>query len=96
MPKPEMPGEPDVTDEHESPSPSWFGSSTVDRFFAVRLAKAVPSRITAVLRVIYMILDRVILLLGFVALTTGGVTYGGIFVCALFLFQPHCFLPSFF
>lgn len=45
----------------------------------------VSSRVLSILSVIYMIIDRILLPLGFIAIATGGVTYGGIMVGAFFL-----------
>ena len=48
--------------------------------FLARHVPAISSRLSSVLGVLYETLNRTILLLGFVALTTGAVTYSGIFV----------------
>lgn len=50
-----------------------------------RVPGMVPSRVLGVLSVIYMVIDRILLPFGFIAIATGGVTYGGIMVGAFFL-----------
>ncbi|KAL1988384.1 hypothetical protein VTN96DRAFT_10067 [Rasamsonia emersonii] len=57
----------------------WLRNSVLDRFFASRIPGLVSDRVLRILRVIYIILDRIILPFGFIALSTGGVTYGGVF-----------------
>jgi hypothetical protein len=53
--------------------------SHIDTFLAGRVP-AVSSRLSSTLELLYETLNRSILLLGFVVLTTGAVTYSGIFV----------------
>lgn len=55
-------------------------NNALDRFFMKRLPSLLPSRTLRVLELVYEIINRVILILGFMGLTTGIVTYGGIFV----------------
>ncbi|KAL1964018.1 hypothetical protein VTN77DRAFT_7564 [Rasamsonia byssochlamydoides] len=57
----------------------WLRNSVLDRFFASRIPGLVSSRVLRILRVVYIIIDRIILPFGFIAVSTGGVTYGGIF-----------------
>jgi hypothetical protein len=54
--------------------------SKVDRFLSKKVPGLLSSRALRVFQFIYNVVDRVILILGFVALTTGIVTYGGLFV----------------
>lgn len=67
----------------ESPAPErrgWLQSTFVDRFLASRVPRMVSSRVLRVLNGIYLVIDRIILPFGFIAIATGGVTYGGIMV----------------
>ncbi|KAH8701691.1 integral membrane protein [Talaromyces proteolyticus] len=69
-------------EEIEVPTPlarGWLRSVTLDRFFTSRIPSLVSNRALRVLRIVYNVIDRIILPFGFIALTTGGVTYGGIF-----------------
>jgi hypothetical protein len=54
--------------------------SKVDRFLSRKIPGLLSSRVLKVFGFFYDVVDRVILILGFVALTTGMVTYGGLFV----------------
>jgi hypothetical protein len=54
--------------------------SKVDKFLSRRIPGLLSSRVLQVFQLFYNVIDRVILILGFVALTTGIVTYGGFFV----------------
>lgn len=67
-------------DVHEKPGPArgWLRSTFVDRFLANRVPGMVSSRVLRVLNGIYLVVDRLILQFGFVAIATGAVTYGGI------------------
>ncbi|KAJ5088747.1 hypothetical protein N7456_012363 [Penicillium angulare] len=57
---------------------SWLHSSFVDRFLSNRVPGMVSNRVLRGLNLVYNIIDRIILPFGFVAIATGGVTYGGI------------------
>lgn len=57
-----------------------LSDNALDRFFSKKLPSLITSRILRVLVLIYEIINRLILILGFIALATGIVTYGGIFV----------------
>lgn len=61
------------------PGARFFRNGLCDRFLSKR-ASGLPQRVLSVMDVIYVIIERTILILGFIALVTGGVTYGGIFV----------------
>lgn len=69
-------------DVHEKPGPArgWLRSTVVDRFLASRVPGLVSSRALRILNGIYLVIDRLILQFGFVAIATGAVTYGGIMV----------------
>lgn len=69
--------------EELSPKPSnprgWFHSSIVDRFLSKRVPGMLSSRVLRFFNSAYNVIDRIILPLGFIAIVTGAVTYGGIF-----------------
>lgn len=52
----------------------------LDRFFMKNLPSLLSSRTLCAIEMVYKTINRVILILGFMALTTGIATYGGIFV----------------
>jgi hypothetical protein len=56
--------------------------SRVDQFLRKRIPGMLPSRVLRTGQFLYDVVDRVILLLGFAALTSGIVTYIGLFVSA--------------
>lgn len=77
---------PEEEDDVEVPtslSRGWLRSAFLDGFFASRVPGLVSNKVLRGLRLVYNIIDRIILPFGFIALTSGAVTYGGIFVCAL-------------
>lgn len=53
---------------------------SLDKFLIKKLPLLLSSRTMRALNMVYEVISRVILILGFMALTTGIVTYGGIFV----------------
>lgn len=61
-------------------TPSWWRNTVIDRFLVSRVPALVPSRVLRGLSIVYKIIDRIILQFGFIAIATGGVTYGGIMV----------------
>ena len=71
----------------------WFQGTVVDRFLSSRVPAMASSRVLRVLDMIHMVIERIILPFGFVAIATGGVTYGGIMVSVFFLSQG--LLPSY-
>lgn len=81
-------GSPDEYDGFEKPEEqlptkagrprNWFHSTFVDRFLAARVPGMVSSRVLRIFNVVYNVIDRIILPFGFVAIATGGVTFGGI------------------
>lgn len=78
FPKPE-----EEADDIEVPTPlarGWLRSVFLDRFFTSRVPGLVSNNALHALRLVYNTIDRIILPFGFVAIATGGVTYGGIFV----------------
>lgn len=52
----------------------------IDKYLSQRLPGLVSQRMGKSLEAVYEIIDRTVLVLGFIALATGGVTYAGIFV----------------
>jgi hypothetical protein len=78
---------PDVRREHEEEDQDekhgLMHGSKVDRFLSRKIPGLLSSRVLKVFGFFYNVVDRVILILGFVALTTGIVTYGGLFVSQL-------------
>jgi Domain of unknown function (DUF2427) len=79
----------DDDDEDEIPMPlpepqrpSRFRIRVVDEFLSKRVPGLFSSRLLKAIEVIYDLIDWTVMILGFVALTTGGVTYAGIFVSA--------------
>lgn len=74
---------PEEDDDVQVPTPlarGWLRSAFLDRFFTSRVPGLLSNKMLRALRVVYNIIDRIILPFGFIALATGGVTYGGIFV----------------
>jgi hypothetical protein len=78
---------PDVRREHEEDDQDekhgLMHGSKVDRFLTRKIPGLLSSRVLKVFGFCYNVVDRVILILGFVALTTGIVTYSGLFVSQL-------------
>ncbi|KAJ5569993.1 uncharacterized protein N7459_009423 [Penicillium hispanicum] len=57
----------------------WFYSSIVDRFLSKCMPGIVSDRVLRIFNGVYNVIDRIILPLGFTAMATGAITYGGIF-----------------
>ncbi|OCK84378.1 integral membrane protein [Lepidopterella palustris CBS 459.81] len=53
-------------------------NTSIDRFLSRNISRFAFGRTLKALRVLYMTIDRTILILGFMAITTGTVVYGGI------------------
>ena len=70
----------DPIPEHMSHPRGWFRVPFFDRFLASRVPRMVSNRALGIISIIYSVIDRIILPFGFVALATGGVTYGGLMV----------------
>lgn len=68
----------DVLPSQPGPSRGWFHSTFVDRFLSNRVPGMVSNRVLRIFNVVYNVIDRIILPFGFIAIATGGVTYGGI------------------
>ena len=58
---------------------SLLGNVALDRFFS-SVPLPIPSKVMTAIELAHSLIDRVILLLGFLAMTTGVVVYGGVFV----------------
>lgn len=56
----------------------WLHSTFVDRFLAARVPGMVSNRVLRIFNTVYNVIDRIILPFGFLAITTGAVTFGGI------------------
>lgn len=69
----------------------WFQDTVVDRFLSSRVPAMVSDRVLRVLDFIHMVLERIIMPFGFVAITSGSVTYGGLMVrdCVSFHRMKH-------
>jgi hypothetical protein len=84
---------PDVRREHEEEDQDekhgLMHGSQVDRFLSRKIPGLISSRVLKGFGFFYNVVDRVILILGFVALTTGMVIYGGLFVSHLSLQIIH-------
>ena len=65
----------------QAPQPRSFLRSTYfDRILARHLPSMLPKKVFEILEVTYMAIDCTILILGFIALLSGGITYAGLFV----------------
>lgn len=60
--------------------PHLLHNSLLDKYLSSRIPQMFSSKIHKSMEIAYEIIDRTILILGFIALTTGGVTYAGVFV----------------
>lgn len=73
----------DDDDEIESPVAfrhRFFKNNVFDRFLSNRVPRLFSGRILKTLRTVHTIIERIILPFGFIAIVTGAVVYGGIFV----------------
>ena len=78
--KPEVDDDEDDEDDNVPQRRGFLRNSFVDRYLSQRIPGLVSRRLQRGLEILYEIIDRTILVLGFIALSTGGVTYAGIFV----------------
>lgn len=83
--KPEPEPEPEDDDDDEAApqsqsSPRWWRINVLDKYLSARVPNLLSTKLLRTFEIVYEIIDRTILVLGFIALTTGGVTYAGIFV----------------
>ena len=63
--------------------PSRFRIRVVDKFLSQRIPGLCSAKLLRTIETVYEAVDRILLVFGFVALTTGGVVYVGIFVSRL-------------
>jgi hypothetical protein len=78
--KPEVEDDEDDEDDSVPQGRGFLRNTFVDRYLSQRMPGLVSRRLQRGLEILYEIIDRTILVLGFIALSTGGVTYAGIFV----------------
>ncbi|KIY02896.1 uncharacterized protein Z520_01361 [Fonsecaea multimorphosa CBS 102226] len=57
----------------------WLRISFIDKYLSARIPHLVSSQVLRVVEIVYNVVDRLILLLGFIALVTGFITYCGLF-----------------
>lgn len=69
----------DVPLETPPRRPSWFKNTKIDTYLSTRVPKVASEKLVGVAELAYEVIDRTILILGFIALTSGIVTYSGIF-----------------
>ena len=81
-PEPEDDDDGDVPDtaRPQSSRTAWLRINVIDKYLSARVPNLLSAKIMRIIKIVYEIVDRTILILGFIALTTGGVTYAGIFV----------------
>ena len=65
--------------EKETPS-IWWRKTAFDRFLSRKIPAMVSARALGLMNIVYAVVDRLILILGFAAIASGTVVYGGIFV----------------
>jgi len=63
--------------------PRKFRIAFIDKYLSARVPNLLSAKVLRIFEVVYEIIDKTILILGFITLTTGGVTYAGIFVSTL-------------
>lgn len=74
-------------EEHEKETPSlWWRKTAFDRVLSRKIPAMVSEQAMGLMNIVYEVVDRVILILGFVTIASGIVVYGGIFV-------SNCHLP---
>jgi Domain of unknown function (DUF2427) len=76
----ELPQFADTENEEEAEKPRVLRNTKVDKFLMHYIRKYAIGTPLLVLRIIYGVFERTLLLLGFTALCTGFITFGGIFV----------------
>jgi hypothetical protein len=68
----------------EAEKRGFLGNSAIDRLFSHRISRLVVGRPIRFLQLLYAVVDRTILVQGFVAFASGTVVYGGIGVSEVF------------
>ena len=66
-------------EQHSNRSSSWY-AGFFNKYLSVHVASVSKCRLLRASNILVEVVDRTILILGFIALLTGGVTYAGIFV----------------
>jgi len=66
-----------------------FKGGRIDRLLSSKISGMLSSQVLRVFRLAYDGVDRLILIFAFVAITTGIVTYGGLFVSLSFVAQKR-------
>ena len=82
-PQPEGEGEDGESLSATMPRNSRLGFNVLDRYLASWAPTILSAKVLRIIEIVYEVIDRTILVLGFIALMTGGVTYVGMFVSAL-------------
>lgn len=80
--KPELEDPEDMEDipiEPPKRRASWLKNTKLDKYLSTRVPKLASSKVVKAAEVIYEIIDRTILILSFITILTGVVTYTGIF-----------------
>ncbi|KAF1988254.1 hypothetical protein K402DRAFT_411626 [Aulographum hederae CBS 113979] len=72
-------GEPEEEDVEDVEKRGFLRHTRVDRFLSRNVRRFAFGRTVQVVRIVYAVLDRFMLILGFVAITTGAPVYGGVF-----------------
>ena len=81
-PEPEEEDEDDGEEEDNNilAAHGFLHDTFVHKYLSQRMSGLLSQRLQSCLEIAHGVIDRTILILGFIALTTGGVTYAGIFV----------------
>ena len=74
--------EDDPSEDGDFHGKTYLRGTSVGRFLTTRVPKLLSKRLIRIMEVIYLIINRTSLILGFIAIATGGVTYSGIMVSA--------------
>ena len=67
-------------DDNDIEKQGLMHGSRVDKYLSKRIPGLLSSKVLRVFQFLYDVVDRLILILGFTALATGIITYGGLFV----------------
>ena len=86
---PQVRQEPDA-DDNDVEKQGLMHGSKVDKYLSKKLSELLSRKVLRFLQFFYDVVDRLILILGFAALATGIITYGGLFVSLLRLNQGRC------
>ena len=79
-PEAEPEDEDDDGSDHAPRLRGFLRNTFMDKYLAQRIPSILSHRLRKALEAVYEGIDRTVLVLGFIALLTGGVTYGGLFV----------------